>query len=66
MFSDTDVAPEATVEPALRTVQFVSAAVGICVGGCLRLTAQNSDTEISKFIYQLIANIQVYCTGCPG
>jgi hypothetical protein len=32
MFSDTDVAPEATVEPALHTVQFVPAAVGICVG----------------------------------
>jgi hypothetical protein len=32
MFSDTDVAPEATVEPALRTVQFMPAAVGICVG----------------------------------
>jgi len=32
MFSDTDVAPEESVEPALRTVKFVPAALGLCVG----------------------------------
>lgn len=32
MFNDTDVAPEETVEPALCTVQFVPAAVVLCVG----------------------------------
>jgi len=32
MFDDTDVAPEETVEPALCTVQFVPAAMGLCVG----------------------------------
>lgn len=32
MFSDTDISPEETVEPALRTVQFVPTSVGLCVG----------------------------------
>jgi hypothetical protein len=59
MFNDIDVAPEETVEPALRIVQFVPAAVGLC-GVCLKLTAQNSDTEMNKYIYQLIAPIQIY------
>ena len=58
MFNNTDVAPEETVEPALYTVLFVPAAVGLC-GVCLKLSAQNSDTEINKFIYQLITPIQI-------
>jgi len=38
MFSDTDVASEATVEPALHTVQFVSAAVwGLLEADCTKL-----------------------------
>ena len=32
MFNDIDVQPHETVEPALRTVQFVPVAVGLCVG----------------------------------
>jgi hypothetical protein len=42
MLKDTDVVPEKTVEPGLHTVKFVPTALGLYVGDCLKLIAQNS------------------------
>ena len=58
-WKNTEV-PEETVERGLHTAKFMPTVVGLCVGDCVKLTAQNSVTEINKFVYQLIATIQIY------